>query len=60
MEIRIRECAHGGYSVEKGMPVKEQPNPFGIGFIMGGFFVYESRHAETMKEAEKIAERMSK
>lgn len=61
MEVRIRECSRGGYEVEKGIPIEPKPNPFGgPGFLMKGFNVYESCHADTLKEAKRIAGRMEK
>lgn len=60
MEWRIRKSGHGGYVVEKGVKVESMPNPFGIGFIMPAFIVYESRTFDTEKQALKYKEKQSK
>ena len=54
MEKRIRKSSHGGYVVEFGNLVKEQPNPCGVGYIMSGFIVCKSVRCGTYKEAEKV------
>lgn len=54
MTTRIRECGHGGYTVERGCEIRKQLNPCGIGYIMGGFMVYESCHCDTLDEAKKV------
>lgn len=53
MEKRIRESSHGGYIVEFGKAIEEQPNPCGIGYIMPGFMVYKSIRCDSLKKAEE-------
>lgn len=53
MDKRIRESSYGGYVVDFGKPIKETPNPNGIGYIMKGFLVYQSIRVDTLKEAEE-------
>ena len=59
MEVRIRECSHGGYAVEKGLNHNGGAQISGIlGCTMPAFIVYESCHADTLREAEKYVKRM--
>lgn len=59
MEVRIRPCSYGGYYVEKGLSHEGGVQLSGIlGFTMPAFIVYESWHADTLKEAERHAKRL--
>lgn len=59
MEVRIRPCSYGGYDVEKGLSHEGGTQLPGIlDFTMPAFIVYESWHADTLKEAERHAKRM--
>lgn len=57
MEWRVRKNDYGWWVAEKGYKVESQPNPFGIGYIMPAFIVYEMHTCKTEKQALKyIAE----
>lgn len=59
MEVRIRPCGHGGYVIEKGLNHNGGAQIPGIlGCTMPAFIVYESCHADTLKEAERHAKRL--
>lgn len=58
MEWRIRQSAHG-YIAEKGATVQSQPNPFGLGYIMPAFIVYESCRFDTLAQARNYVKRKS-
>lgn len=61
MKVRIRECGHGGYTVEIGTQHDGGVlAPNGIGHTMPAFIVYESAHFDTLKQAERYAERRAK
>lgn len=58
MEWRIRECSHGGYTVEKGLQHDGGERVAGrLGFTMRAFIVYESAHFDTRKQAENYIKR---
>ena len=56
MEWRIRQRDKGidyGWVAEKGIKVESTPNPFGPGYIMPAFIVYEMHSFQTEKQALK-------
>lgn len=58
MEWRIRECGHGGFTVEGGITHKGGARVPGLGgFTMSAFIVYESAHFDTRKEAQRFVRR---
>lgn len=61
MEWRIRENKRiGGWTVEKGIKVESSPNPFGPGYIMPAFIVYEMHSFQTEKQAVKYIKEQEK
>ena len=60
MEWRTRQSRHGGWLAEKGIKVEAQPNPFGPGYLMPAFIVYEMHPFATQKQAEKFVSKMEK
>ena len=57
MEWRIRKDSIGRWVAEKGVEIKEGPNPFGPGYIMPGFMVYELHTFKTEKDAKKYIDK---
>ena len=58
MEWRIRQRDEriGGWLAEKGIKVESTPNPFGPGYIMPAFIVYEMHTFQTEKQALKYVQ----
>lgn len=52
MEWRIRQ-RDNGWVAEKGIKVESTPNPFGPGYIMPAFIVYEMHSFQSEKQALK-------
>ncbi len=58
MEFRIRECGHGGYTVDIGLAHEGGVlAPSGIGVTMPAFIVYESAHFDTLAQANRYIKR---
>ena len=59
MQYRIRKN-NIGIVLEKGNQIQSQPNPFGVGYIMPGFMVYELRTFYSLAEVIRYIVKSSK
>lgn len=50
---RVYESSHGGFVFQIGMMVETTENPFGIGYIKGGFNAYISTRCDSMAEVRR-------
>ena len=61
VEYRIRECGHGGFTVEKGIAHKGGEHiPGMLGSTMPAFIVYESAHFDTKRKAQAYIKQLQK